>query len=217
VVSVLTVVGKVQNPDRHGGSEVDLTSSDRTGWGSPRDGALSSVPFPSVARGSLAPLVISCESVWEKEYCFEEVPAELLRFKDWHLVYGKPCVHSENILRTEARALERAVRHKYRRHDCLNHRHVFFVDNLPLALSRAKGRADSGHFKHVCKLLRAYQIASASFVDVRWIPSELNPADLRVAARDGPAPATGEGSRASKTAKEGLCRKGGQGCSTPRA
>jgi hypothetical protein len=150
---------------------VDLLHlGDRPRLDTPRAGGLSSVPSGVVIQACRDPPRYLIERHVGQVDCFEKVPASLLNFKDWRLVFGKAWRRSENILRTEARALEWAVRHKYRRHDCLRQRHVFLVDNLPLELACGKGRADSAHLKQVCKVVCAYQLATASFIAVFWIP-----------------------------------------------
>ena len=108
---------------------------------------------------------------------FAEIPLAVLHGERWNVVQSCPWKYKENILRTEGRAVEWAVRRKCRSSKNFNQRHVFLVDNLPLVLGLTKGRAASSHLIPVCRSVCALSLVSGSRFYFRWIPSELNPAD----------------------------------------
>ena len=108
---------------------------------------------------------------------FPEIPAEELSDDLWQVVFSGKWEHTENILRTEARALVFALRHKLRKLSGLKCKHLALVDTLPLALAAGKGRASSWHLlrplRQICSLL----LCSSCRLITRWVPSELNAAD----------------------------------------
>jgi hypothetical protein len=147
-------------------------------------------PFPDVIAGGADPFRPSLAR-------FEEVPASLLDPAPWTVVHSRKLAHPENILRSEMRALEWGVRHCFRSSHSFGRRHLFLVDNLPLALGCVKGRARSGHLKSGLKVIAAHALATRARIVVRWIPSESNLADgpsrgwgwiPRVAPSHGPPP-----------------------------
>ena len=109
---------------------------------------------------------------------FEEIPKhELLGAAQWKTVLSKRWLHEENIMRTEGRALEFAIRRRFRSTRVQGRRLLFLVDNLSLCLSLAKGRSSSAFLLPTCKVILAYALATGSHIHVRWIPSEYNPSD----------------------------------------
>ena len=116
---------------------------------------------------------------------FPGIERELLAEADWSLVFKGRWVKSENTLLTEGRALLWGVKHKLRSCSAFGRRHVFLVDNLPLALAAAKGRAGSPILAPILRSLCAHSFASGSRFSVRWLPSEYNPADRPSRRGDG--------------------------------
>lgn len=108
---------------------------------------------------------------------FNEVPDHVLLFDKWTTVHSKPWQKQENILRTEGRALVWSFKHQLRSQANLNQRILALVDNLPLALGAAKGRANSPHLLPTLRQICALSLVSGSRLYVRWIPSEKNVAD----------------------------------------
>ncbi len=106
--------------------------------------------------------------------------------RNWKYVLSQAWKRKENILRTDGRALCWSIRQKFRSTREFGGRHVFLVDNLPLALAATKGRANSPHFSPVLRTLCAYSLACNSRLIIRWIPSFFNPADQ--ASRDPHGP-----------------------------
>ena len=108
---------------------------------------------------------------------FNEIDKQVLTEDNWRLCIRGQWNRSENILMSEARALLMAVRHRLRNVSSFGQKHVFLVDNLPLALASGKGRANSRHLAYSCRALCAYALATGSTFYVRWVPSEFNYAD----------------------------------------
>ncbi len=108
---------------------------------------------------------------------FDEVPATLMESSKWSVVCSRKWKDKENILKTEARALVWSLRHQLRNSACHGKKLVAFVDNLPLALACCKGRATSQLLTPCLRQICALLLCSGSRMFVRWVPSELNPAD----------------------------------------
>ncbi|CAE7247208.1 unnamed protein product [Symbiodinium sp. CCMP2592] len=108
---------------------------------------------------------------------FEEVPHDIMLRKHWCVAWSKPWEHEANILHTEARALTWSVEHLLRANRCIQKRLLCFSDNLPLVLTATKGRRKSAHLNKQLRKLAALCLATGSKVHVRWVPSEINPAD----------------------------------------
>ena len=117
---------------------------------------------------------------------FFEIGRDALEFGDWRFVFRRAWADRPNILRGEGHALTWALRRKLRDHRCFGRRHLFLVDNLPLALGVTKGRAASSHLSPVTRCICAHVLATGSRVYCRWIPSEFNPADPDSRLEPGP-------------------------------
>ena len=110
--------------------------------------------------------------------CFDEIDSAILANTKWRLLHRARWNKHNNILRTEGLALVwGGVRHKLRKASGFGKRHLFWTDNLPLALGIAKRRARSVQLAPILRSIRAFALASGCRIIARWIPSELNPAD----------------------------------------
>ena len=118
----------------------------------------------------------SAELPWG-EHLLDEVPVKTIASLQWRACLAGKWEPGLHILRTEGKALVMSVRHALRNTRNLGTHLLFFVDNLPLALSCAKGRASSSHLMPTCRELAALSLFSRSRFHIRWIPGELNPAD----------------------------------------
>eukprot|EP00959_Pyramimonas_sp_CCMP1952_P396147 8300308-Pyramimonas_sp.AAC.1 len=107
----------------------------------------------------------------------EEVPGHLTRMDAWKSVSAQSVSTGANILYLEGEALVTSYRHLLRGLGAHGARMVALVDNLPLALACAKGRARSRHLRSCLNQLCALSLATGSKLLVRWIASERNPAD----------------------------------------
>ena len=104
--------------------------------------------------------------------------ADLLTSTHWSVLASRKWAKSSGILHLEASSLLWAVRHLCRRTASLGHRHVILSDNLAVVAAVAKGRAAHFVLNHCCRAIAAHAILSNCRFYIRWIPSELNPADL---------------------------------------
>ena len=116
-----------------------------------------------------------CARTCERD--FREVHPNLLDASEWHIVFSGAWDFTENILRTEGRALVSGIRHKLRCRRSLGKRHVCLVDNLALALAVTKGRGRSQLSNRTCQELCALALAADCKFTTRWVPSERNCAD----------------------------------------
>ena len=133
---------------------------------------------------SLGPLHTSPPSDADPE--FEEIGRDILMNGDWKFMYASQWRRREDILRTEGRAMLWGARHKLRVPENFNMRHVLLVDYLGLALACGKGRAASPHLAPILRSLCALSLCTGAKSSVRWVPSELNPADAP--SRRSPVP-----------------------------
>ena len=109
---------------------------------------------------------------------FPEVPLHILNPRLWRTKkMGKWGNSREHITLKEGRALVLAVRRLTRASKNRGKKHLFFVDNLALALAINKGRAHNFSLLRIAQQVSALAIAGGFTVRVRWVPSELNVSD----------------------------------------
>ncbi len=117
----------------------------------------------------------------EGRAAFLEIDPDQLALDKWDTLYSGRWTVWENILRTEARGVKWATRHKFRKAGGHERMHLFLCDNLPLVLALTKGQADSHCLRGMCIRASAYAfgcyIATGCTFAFRWVPSELKPAD----------------------------------------
>eukprot|EP00959_Pyramimonas_sp_CCMP1952_P458512 9476756-Pyramimonas_sp.AAC.1 len=82
-----------------------------------------------------------------------------------------------NILFLEGEALVMGFKNVLRSCKAHGRRILILSDNLPLVLAAGKGRAKSVHLRQCLYRICALSLATGSRLAVRWVPSELNPAD----------------------------------------
>ena len=80
-------------------------------------------------------------------------------------------------MRTEGRALLWAARHELLTTAQFKKTHALGTDNLSLALACVNGRSGRPNLRPTVHFLCALSLASGSKFYIRWLPSELNPAD----------------------------------------
>ena len=85
--------------------------------------------------------------------------------------------HEERCGADEGRALVQAARHTMRTRDGLRRRHLYLCDNLSLVLAVGKGRSSAPNLNGTCRALASLALFTGSELVVRWVPSEVNPAD----------------------------------------
>ena len=92
-----------------------------------------------------------CILQWAR--AFNEVPQDLFCEGPWSAVLAMHVSGKANILCLEGGALLLAAKHVVRNLDNFGTRCLLFVDNLPLALATAKGRANAVHLRRVLRKL----------------------------------------------------------------
>lgn len=113
------------------------------------------------------------------EVGFPEVPAADIFQSAWHVVTSRRWTRrSRRILELEGSSLVWCVRHLARSMRAHGHRHLLLPDNLALVCALAKGRATLFATNAVCRTVGAHALAMGARLITRWIPSEVNPADL---------------------------------------
>jgi len=125
---------------------------------------------------------------------FNEVPSSVWGREGWVTVHASRVMGAHNILALEGEALHRAFKHALRSLRVHGRRVLFLVDNLPLAMAAAKGRAKSPLLTRVLHKIAALSLATGTRMIVRWIPSEFNAADDPSRGRAGffASPAVGD-------------------------
>ena len=109
---------------------------------------------------------------------FCEIPgSELLGADGWKTIISGRFRHEQNIMRLEGRALEMAIRRRFRGTQAMGKGLLFLFDNLSLCLALCKGRSSSPHLIQTCRLVCAHSLATGVLIRTRWIASESNPAD----------------------------------------
>eukprot|EP00959_Pyramimonas_sp_CCMP1952_P059304 1238577-Pyramimonas_sp.AAC.1 len=78
---------------------------------------------------------------------FNEVPEWIFKAESWSTILAAKVLGEANILCLEGDALLLAVKHLLRSGSNFGTRCLAFVDNLPLALAMAKGRAHAVHLQ----------------------------------------------------------------------
>ena len=116
---------------------------------------------------------------------FDEVPSSVWERTGWVTVHASRVLGTHNILALEGEALHRAFKHALRSLRVHGRRVLFLVDNLPLAMAVAKGRAKSPLLTRVLLKISALSLATGTRMVVRWIPSEFNAADDPSRGKDG--------------------------------
>ena len=105
-----------------------------------------------------------------------DVPLEMLE-GPWRRVESAKWNRSEAIPILEGRALVWLFQHLARSQHAHGKRHLVLSDSLTATLSWAKGRSRAKTMNRVCRQLGAVTLATGMNISVRWMPSELNPAD----------------------------------------
>ncbi len=108
---------------------------------------------------------------------FSEVPDELLAATEWTTVTAKPMFFDEPIHMLEGRAvllrLEQLASHPESHHL----KHLLLSDNMSCILSLSKGRAADFGLLSICRKVAALSLSCNLALRVRWVRSEINPAD----------------------------------------
>lgn len=107
----------------------------------------------------------------------EEIPLSFIG-KGWHKVDSAKWDRVEPIPILEGRSLVWLMQHLARSKKNLGRKHLVLSDSMSATLALAKGRSSKGAMNRICRQIAAIELMSGMQLIVRWIPSEVNPADL---------------------------------------
>ena len=155
----------------------------RAGGHNARESALTSAGFVRDdvtgrwLSGDLADEDYLEASGWKLDEKFPEVPATELTDHEWFTVRQGQWRKAEHIVHLEARSLVKAMEVIAQDRNMTDCRQLLLVDSMSSAL--AFGRCRSRNYKMLRQIRKfcAYSIGCNIGFSVRWIPSELNPAD----------------------------------------
>ena len=108
---------------------------------------------------------------------YMEVPLDFIG-EDWKQIDGSKWDRVESIPILEGRAVVWLLQHLARSQKNLGKKHLVLSDSMSVTLALTKGRSSSSPMNRICRQVAALSFASGMHLHLRWIPSELNPADL---------------------------------------
>lgn len=106
-----------------------------------------------------------------------EVPVGFIG-NNWSQVDGAKWDRTESIPVLEGRSVVWLLQHLARSQKNIGRKHLILTDSMSVTLALAKGRSSSGPMNRICRQVAALCLATGMTAHLRWIPSELNPADL---------------------------------------
>ena len=108
----------------------------------------------------------------------DEVRATTVQQVDkWSTIVSSRWSHVEHINVLEVRSVHTAIRWVMSHHQSINRRVLLFSDSQVTVASIRKGRSSSHTLLRRLRYLSALLLSSGIRLVVRWIPSEVNPAD----------------------------------------
>ena len=155
----------------------------RSGSHNARESALTSAGFAKdEATGKWRAGLVEDEdylasSGWALNDSPPEVPKDCLDSGSWTTVRQGPWKRHEHIVHLEARALVKSFEHVV--HDCglSDCRQLFLVDSMSAALAFDRCRSKNFRMLRQIRKFCSFSLARNIAFSVRWLPSELNPAD----------------------------------------
>ncbi|CAE7502120.1 unnamed protein product [Symbiodinium sp. KB8] len=142
----------------------------------PRDRALGLSSIDDLDTARRPQHVVEQSHVYMEDDSFDEVPFHLMKPDAWSTAkMGLWGDSSEHITLKEGRAFVLSMRRLCRDQGQRGKRCCMFVDNLALAMCISKGRAHNYNMLRICQQYSALTLACD--MRVRWVPSEVNPAD----------------------------------------
>ena len=144
----------------------------------PRDRALGLSSIFDIETAKRPGLILEQSHEYMEDESCEEVPYGIMDPGAWKTAkIGLWIDTSEHITLKEGRAFVLSLRWLSRDKNQRGRRCCVLVDNLALAMCISKGRAHNYHMLRVCQQYSAIAWATDMHVRVRWVPSEVNPAD----------------------------------------
>ena len=108
---------------------------------------------------------------------YMEVPLDFIG-EDWKQIDGSKWDRVEAIPILEGRSVVWLMQHLARSQKNLGKKHLVLSDSMSVTLALTKGRSSSSPMNRVCRQIAALTFATGMHLHLRWIPSELNPADF---------------------------------------
>ena len=112
-----------------------------------------------------------------------EVPLGFIG-EDWSKVDSCKWNRVEGIPTLEGRAVVWVLQHLGRSSKNLGCRHLILSDSMSVVLALSKGRSSTRPMNRICRQVAALEFITGMQLSVRWVPSEVNPADQPSRAQD---------------------------------
>ena len=126
---------------------------------------------------TVKPLTQQRSDPYELNFDFPEIEKEIMQQDSWSNDFAIHMQHPEHITLLEGRGVVAAMRHKLRSSSQFGFKHLHLTDNMSVVLLCSKGMSSTFGMLRVCRRLACLLLATDSFLQVRWVPSELNVAD----------------------------------------
>ncbi len=114
---------------------------------------------------------------------FQEVPLGFIG-EDWKKVDSSKWDRTEPIPILEGRCVVWLLQHLSRSQKNLGKKHLLLTDSMSVVLALSKGRSSTRSMNRICRQVAAVELMTGMQLSLRWIPSELNPADFPSRARE---------------------------------
>ena len=166
-------VGRVSERDRF----------KRCGGHNARDSALSAAGFVrdevtgKWSSGEIGDEEYLEASGWRLDSSFPEVPASDLKQSAWAVARQDRWKKAEHIIHLEARALVKSMETAVHDLGCFNARQLLLVDSMSVALAFDRCRSRNYRLLRQIRKFASFSLGCNIGFTVRWVPSEINPAD----------------------------------------
>ncbi|CAK9012348.1 unnamed protein product [Durusdinium trenchii] len=127
--------------------------------------------------GTVKPVQAERSDPYELNFDFPDIEAEVMQKDCWTQCFAIHMQYPEHITLLEGRGVIAAMRHKFRSSQQFGRKRLHFTDNMGVVLLCSKGRSNTFGMLRVCRRLTCLLLATDSFLQVRWVPSERNVAD----------------------------------------
>ena len=121
---------------------------------------------------------------WALNESFPEIPKSCLDGETWSTVCQGQWKRREHIVHLEARALVKSFEHVVEDGQISHCRQLFLVDSMSAALAFDRCRSKNFRMLRQIRKFCSFSLARNIAFSVRWLPSELNPADAPSRAKE---------------------------------